>query len=248
MTASGSWGFLETVLEAHLEMAFDLSVVQNGFMFSIIGISFSLVSAFIHRIINQVGRGNSMTIGLLLISLSFLILGPVPALKEMINTMNEAWASVIVPLVFIGAGTGLVLAPAFSFLSDVMPSEDNVLASGCFITSIELGEVLGPMTGGMAMDKLPQLADIFCLRPDLDCTCGFSWSCTTFSIVNLVIMFLVLGGSVLSSRLESLRKEEQRSKDFENILSGRSFTSQDARIKELSEKFGDLPMNVQFTV
>lgn len=248
MAASGSWGFLETVLETHLEMSFDLSVIQNGFTFSIVGISFSLVSAFIHRITHHIGRGNAMTFGLLLISLSFLILGPVPALKEMINTINKAWASVIVPLLLIGVGSGLVYAPAFSLLTDVIPSAGNAVASGCFITSIELGEVLGPMLGGVAMEKLPQLSDLFCLRPDLDCMCGFSWSCSAFSIVNFIFMFLVLGGCTLSARLESWRKEEERKQSFEDILNGRSSISQDPKLQRLSEKFKDLPVNMQFTV
>lgn len=147
--ASASWGFLETILQNHLEMTLGLSIIENGFTFAVVAFCYAVVSLRVHRLCERFDEGVVMTAGLILISLSFLFLGPIPPLHKVIHNKVEAWATVLLPLIGVGTGMAFVYAPAFSLLLQRSGESNTDLASFMFSTTIQFGAVIGPILGGL---------------------------------------------------------------------------------------------------
>lgn len=60
------------------------------------------------------------------------------------------------------------------------------------------------------MEKLPHVKEVFCLRSDLHCACGFTWSCTAYGIGTLVCGLAVIGFYVMYGKQEEERRRKEQ--------------------------------------
>lgn len=85
------------------------------------------------------------------------------------------------------------------------------------------------------MEKLPYVEEVFCFRSDLDCACGFTWSCTAYSIGTLICGLAVIGFYLVYGKQEEERrrkKQEEKRRSYQQmygLILPHSESSQEAK-------------------
>ncbi|KAJ8673674.1 hypothetical protein QAD02_004936 [Eretmocerus hayati] len=157
ITASASIGFLQVLLQPHLNAQFAMRPIHVGFMFVIGGSFYALSAPFWGWVCDK--RQNSKIvaiIGGILLAVGFALIGPAPFL----STKAKLWM-VIVGLIFYGWGIGAKLVAAFSnalkySVSHGFPNDMETygLVSGIWNSGFAFGAFVGPSLAGVLYDHL----------------------------------------------------------------------------------------------
>ncbi|KAI5716047.1 hypothetical protein M8J77_026534 [Diaphorina citri] len=154
--ASSSMGFYTAVLEPHLR-EFKISPVAIGFMFVISGGTYACVAPFVGRICDKYAKPRRVIIwGCLFITLSFVLVGPLPY-----SHIPKTLIICIIGLVIHGIGLGCVMVPTFidALKSAIDAGFPDDLAtygtlSGLWSSSFALGAFVGPSVAGFLFDRV----------------------------------------------------------------------------------------------
>ncbi|XP_063225439.1 MFS-type transporter SLC18B1-like isoform X2 [Bacillus rossius redtenbacheri] len=155
--AALSIGFYSATLEPHLRQ-FGLSALATGMFMVISGALYTLSAPVIGRLCDtRIYPKKFIAVGSLLIIVSYVLVGPFPALPIKKTLM---WM-VVLGLVVHGIGFGCILVPCFidslrSALAAGFP--DNIvtygLISGLWMSAFSLGAFVGPSVGGLLLDMV----------------------------------------------------------------------------------------------
>lgn len=174
--ASSSMGFYTAVLEPHLR-EFNISSIAVGFMFIISGGTYAFVAPVVGRICDKYANPRKVIIwGCLLITLSFVLVGPLPY-----SGIPKTLAICILGLVIHGLGLGCIMVPTFidalkSAIDAGFPDDLSTygMLSGLWSSSFALGAFVGPSVAGFLYDRV-----------------GFQYG-SLFVIVCHLLLFVVL--------------------------------------------------------
>lgn len=154
--ASSSMGFYTAVLEPHLR-EFGISSIAVGFMFIISGGTYACVAPFVGRICDTWAHPRKVMIwGCLLITTSFILVGPLP-----FSGIPKTLAACIIGLVVHGFGLACIMVPTFidalrSSIAAGFPDDLSTygLLSGLWSSSFALGAFVGPSVAGFLYDQV----------------------------------------------------------------------------------------------
>ncbi|XP_014274084.1 MFS-type transporter SLC18B1 isoform X2 [Halyomorpha halys] len=149
-----SMGFLAATLEPHIR-EFELTPVSNGLMFIISGGTYAVTAPFIGRICDKwVYPKRVLSVGNILIILSYCIIGPLPYLP-----IPKTLEMCIFGLIIHGFGLACLMVPTFidsisSAIAAGFPDDltSYGLVSGLWSSSFALGAFVGPSVSGLLYD------------------------------------------------------------------------------------------------
>jgi len=151
---SFSSGFLQSTLEPHLRQL-QLSPLKMGFMFVLNGGAYALTAPLWGILCDKIKSPKLLVfIGAILVSVSFLLLGPAPFIP-----LETTIPLSVLALIFLGVGCSAELVATFGgslaaaheagFPQDLSTCG---LISGIWATCFSLGSFAGPSAGGAAME------------------------------------------------------------------------------------------------
>ncbi|KAK6637823.1 hypothetical protein RUM44_008245 [Polyplax serrata] len=204
---SSVWGFLDPTLEPHLRQ-FGLTSEKIGFIFLLFSGLYGLSSPLWGVVSDKTdNHWSMMTSGLLFDTVGLLILGPatfIPFLK------SELWLN-LVALSILGVSVALSLLPTFqgliSSIVDGGHGRNDIttysIVSGVWSSLYALGEVIGPLVGGLVTEHY-----------------GFAFCCTvlagtTFTLAVVSCVFFI-GRDCLNKRDRNCRYSLQVDADSDN--------------------------------
>jgi len=123
------------VLGLHLQSTLDLSALQSGLVFAILGAAFFLASMSSSYLARALKRP--------LVELGALVLAAGHLLQMAVASAGGGIAVVWIPLLVEGAGIGLVMAPLVSLALSRLPSQHAGVAAGILSTMQSTGNALG---------------------------------------------------------------------------------------------------------
>ena len=178
-------GFLQATLEPHLRQL-QLSPLKMGFMFVLNGGAYALTAPLWGILSDKfkVPARVLVFIGAILVSISFLLVGPAPFIP-----LETTIPLCVVALIFLGVGCSAELVATFSgslaaaheagFPEDLSTCG---LISGIWASSFALGSFVGPSVGGAALEFF-----------------GFKWASqivvAMHTLLAVVTAFLMLSGN-----------------------------------------------------
>ncbi|XP_053381911.1 MFS-type transporter SLC18B1-like [Mercenaria mercenaria] len=168
-----SWTVLEPTLEPHLR-EHDIQPEIVGIMFLVMGAFYSTTSPIWGRLADRMTENRIMiVIGLILLTLGLLWLGPSPLLPFSVK-YEFVWYTAI-SLGIIGTAYGICVVPTYSIyirvLREIYYPQNNSsygMVSGLFLSMYSLGNFIGPSLGGFLFDCI-----------------GFEWLVTSIAVACL---------------------------------------------------------------
>nr|CAD7459434.1 unnamed protein product [Timema tahoe] len=154
MSAATSMGFYSATLEPHLR-SFDLGPVMLGVMFVLSGAMYTITAPLVGRLCDtRVYPKKFISIGSMLIIISYLLVGPFPYLP-----LDPLLWMCVVGLIIHGIGITLILVPCFidalqSTVAKGFPDDMTTygIISGLWLSSFSLGAFIGPSIAGLLFD------------------------------------------------------------------------------------------------
>ncbi|KAH9525868.1 acid phosphatase det1, partial [Dermatophagoides farinae] len=170
-----SLSYLDPTIEPHLR-SIGLGTNLVSLIFLILSATYTLSSPFIGWISQMVpNKFQIMAIGLLLMGLEFLFLGPAKMIPMETNFTQTA-----IVMALIGISYSIAFIPTFETLNNLALKNgfpDDVttysLVSGFWTSFCSLGEILGPMFGGFLTENF-----------------GFKQSSTIMGIIAIIMAFV----------------------------------------------------------
>lgn len=153
---AASLGFLQATLEPHVRK-FGLSSLQTGFMFILEGSAYALTSPIWGWLCdNLLSPGLVTVFGAILITVSWLLVGPAPILN-----MNMSIPLCAGSLILFGVGIGAQMVSGYSGIirqavTNGFPDDLATygLVSGLRVSAFSLGCFFGPSIGGILADTI----------------------------------------------------------------------------------------------
>lgn len=210
------WSVLDLIGERHFEIALECNVLFNGILLSIPGVTYTIFSSTIlSGIITLIGRRRCVLLGLTVLSLSFLLLGPtpVPPFDIKVNSEVDGWLLILVPLMGVGFAASCVNVPALSLLYDGLLNDGfqdenaGVLSASLYATFDSIGDASGPILGGVLMDFVKKTPEQNADR-HLYMT-GFAYTTTAFSFLVLFCLGVLFTLFMIERRVEKRIKAER---------------------------------------
>jgi MFS family permease len=183
-------GFLDPTLSQHLLLLLNLPSKAIGLVFALPPLLYSSAALLlVAPLTDRYGNKATITHGLLLVSLGFLLIGPLPLPSlpsssslppSLPPSPSFIWTLLLFSLTLIGLGSALVVVPAvplmlhamsFSHLSSSSSSLPASLPSSLdfkdriaslYTLAWSIGDALGPFLGGALTQLLPPVAEIVC--------------------------------------------------------------------------------------
>jgi len=189
-----SLGLFDPLVLPHLERALGASVQAVGGTFMIPCVVFTGVSLFAEGFMKRLGYKQSILMGLTLMVLGFLCLGPAPFLLGLPWTRVGAWIDQVLGFVFFGVGFAFVVVAVVPLMHSYLKhagSEKEDFISAVNSAASSLGEFAGPILGGVMFEKLPARREISCTEGgDLNhCETGAAWTCFIFACILVPVIF-----------------------------------------------------------
>lgn len=186
---AASLGFLQATLEPHVRK-FGLSSLQTGFMFILEGSTYALTSPIWGWLCDKLLSPGIVTVlGAILISVSWLLVGPAPFLN--LNTSIPLCAG---SLLVFGVGIGAQMVSGYSGIirqavKNGFPDDLATygLVSGLRVSAFSLGCFFGPIIGGVLAD-----------------TIGFRWGTIAVASANCLVAIAALLHEWNNRRLNNL--------------------------------------------
>jgi MFS family permease len=200
----------------HFENSLHVPRSAVGWIFSTFTILYSLAALSGPLLERRIGAKYVMTLGLLLIGIGFVMLGPMPYLDSLITNSAGAWAITISSMACYGTGiaygavqvtpllTRFTTARLESMVNGGVDGLEGLSAekqrvfvssfvSGMFNILVSLPSIVGPIIGGYIYANVPQRFEVNCISRIEDgvdvCVSGFQW--LTF-IIALTSFFMFL--------------------------------------------------------
>ena len=148
---AGANGFIEPILSQHLQKCLSVSIAGVGALFFISAGAYTFPTPFIGRFTRWIGPVQCMLLGCIIISSSFLALGPTPFFSVLNDTITM-WVLQVAFLVGIGLGSALALLPSMPIMTDHLagagPRATDAV-TGLWCSLYALGSGIGPLLGGI---------------------------------------------------------------------------------------------------
>ena len=175
---SQSQGFLDPTVEPHFRQ-YGLGTGFVGLVFLLMSLAYALLSPITGWIATKMeNKYPLMFIGLMLSAFGLILLGP----SWFIPLTPDVWISTI-SMVIMGFAYAVAFIPTFECILDLAIEKgfgDNVktysLVSGLWSSMYSLGEVTGPLFGGL-------FVDIFDFRHGVTIMAGFSFIAVSKSLI-----------------------------------------------------------------
>jgi len=126
------WFFLPQMMQTH----YGFSALQSGMAFLPLTIVNFIVAMQLPRLTARFGNNKILLVG-------EIILGAGLILLAISNTNNDYWSAVFIPMLILGLGQGLILAPVTSAGVHDAPNELAGVASGVTNTMHQIGGPIG---------------------------------------------------------------------------------------------------------
>jgi hypothetical protein len=208
-----SLGLFDPLVLPHLERALGASVTTVGGTFMIPCVVFTAVSLLAEGFMKRLGYKHSIALGLWLMVVGFLCLGPAPFLLGLEWTRAGAWVGQVTGFVCFGVGFAFVVVAVVPLMHSYLhgvgkEKEDYISAVNSAASSF--GEFLGPILGGVMYERLPARREISCVVGGevLSCESGASWTCFVFAclLVPVIGLFWWLAPAAARERKRGRRE------------------------------------------
>jgi MFS family permease len=185
-----SVGFIDPVWQLHLQRTLGFNARAAGGMFIIPPFFFGVFADVGGGLCDKYGPKGVITMGLLLVGIGWVLVGPPPFLYQAMNSTGWAYASQFVGISMLGAGVGFITCAAMPAMlaSVAYVDQDGVedLVASLFQALQKAGEGFGPLWGGLLSSTMPNTPVINCRRNNLGCSSGFQWASFLFGTVLLL--------------------------------------------------------------
>jgi MFS family permease len=203
-------GFSYIAWPSHFELSLGFSAEKTGYVYALPAFIYACITPLFGTVNRRFGPRNIMAAGCFGFFVSGVLCGPAPPLLALGGGRTLSWATIIPSVVIFAltfpgvsmtalplmdnalkAGGAAELSASFSE-ADKLALEDalSAVVQGCEA----LGNVLGPVLGGLALEYLPTEEEPGCVPVgDAACRSGFSWATSC-----LALLFLAAAGLVLS--------------------------------------------------
>lgn len=168
--------------------------------------------------------------GLLIVSASYVLMGPVPLLDYVLPSsppgppLTIMWGLMAACQLGVGLGSALICVPAVPLMlhaversSPGVDLKDPVAA--VYIWAWGLGDFVGPLLGGFLEDVLPKTPEVVCVgynRGDEGCLTAFRWAAALYG--GGVLLLWVLLAALVPSDAAETATEKERTADVEGAL------------------------------
>lgn len=126
------WFFLPQMMQSQ----YGFSALESGFAFLPLTIVNFIIAMQLPKLTSKFGNNKILLIGEIILSMGLILLA-------ISNTENGYWQTVFVPMVILGLGQGLILAPVTSAGVHDAPDELAGIASGVTNTMHQIGGPIG---------------------------------------------------------------------------------------------------------
>ncbi|HDT8943694.1 TPA: MFS transporter [Listeria monocytogenes] len=126
------WFFLPKMMQSH----YGFSALQSGMAFLPLTIVNFIVAMQLPRLTSKFGNGKILLTGEVTLALGLILLA-------VSNLNNGYWGAIFVPMLILGVGQGLILAPVTSAGVHEAPTELAGIASGVTNTMHQIGGPIG---------------------------------------------------------------------------------------------------------
>ncbi|KAJ0410241.1 hypothetical protein P43SY_002573 [Pythium insidiosum] len=216
--AMASFGFIDPYLGSHLQTVLGAQHIAIGFGFGLSALVYFLGGIIYVWLSRNCGCKQVILLGLFLLSMGFLFLGPPPFLNSFFDDSARLWVTQWLSLVFIGCGAALSIAPGLPLtLMSVATSGNQAfnLVIGLFSAAIYLGQAIGPFLALGLTALLPATHSPNCVvtkdaSAPRACVSSLPWAFTVYSGLALVMFTIVATnlstGEAIVELLESKRR------------------------------------------
>jgi len=207
-------GFLDPTLSQHLLLLLNLPSLSIGLLFAVPSLLYSLAALFgVSHLTHLIGLKNTVTTGLVFVSLGFLLLGPaplpfLPPSLPLPLPPPFLWALLLLSLAFIGLGSALVVVPAVPLMLHALSSPSSSLPpssppcpppsnlkdriASLYTLTWSIGDAVGPFLGGILTQILPSVEEVACARSGREggregCQTSFRWSSSVLGLALLAV-------------------------------------------------------------
>ncbi|GMF45851.1 unnamed protein product [Phytophthora fragariaefolia] len=218
--AMSSFGFIDPYLGTHLHKVLGAEHVAVGLGFALSAFVYflgGLVYAWLSR---NCGSKQVILLGLLLLSVGFLFLGPPPFLNGLFQNTKSLWLAQYISLMLTGCGTALAIAPGLPLtLASVQDkgTHGSNLVIGLFAAAIYLGQALGPFMAYVLMQILPTTRSLNCIssqdNPEssiVTCDSSLPWAFTVYSALTLGLVAFVAAHLPTSEAIAELLRQKRK--------------------------------------
>ena len=176
-----SIGLLQGVLEPYLRHQFEMGIVETSLVFMANSIAYGVAAPITGRVCDKYSPYVSSCVGILLMIISFGLVGPLPFLG-----IPQHQALTISALVVMGSAYGIQTVSGYAILHEQVIAngipekiETYGVEAGIINSSFALGAFIGPTVAGYLTE-----------------TVGFHWTalmiiCPEIAILTLLIIFIV---------------------------------------------------------
>ncbi|HBA0411542.1 TPA: MFS transporter [Enterococcus faecium] len=126
------WFFLPQMMQSQ----YGFSALESGFAFLPLTIVNFIIAMQLPKLTSKFGNNKILLIGEIILSMGLILLA-------ISNTENGYWQTVFVPMIILGLGQGLILAPVTSAGVHDAPDELAGIASGVTNTMHQIGGPIG---------------------------------------------------------------------------------------------------------
>lgn len=126
------WFFLPQMMQSQ----YDFSSLESGFAFLPLTIVNFIIAMQLPKLTSKFGNNKILLIGEIILSMGLILLA-------ISNTENGYWQTVFLPMIILGLGQGLILAPVTSAGVHDAPDELAGIASGVTNTMHQIGGPIG---------------------------------------------------------------------------------------------------------
>ena len=238
VTDAAAVSFLDPTLATHLRLVFDIDVDEIGVVFALLPFFYSAAALLVYAVVARLGNKECMSLGLILVGLSLLVLGPVPFFPfPSPPSLAVMWSLVLVSLSVLGVGSALVVVPAVPLMLSSAavsrrgpaPDQADGVAS-LYMFAWSVGDAIGPLLGGSLPPLLPLSPEAMCLggrdgdddgdddRPSSSCRTHFRWAAAVVGVAAVAVGTLLWvagtrterGGEGGAGNDEAARGREER--------------------------------------
>jgi EmrB/QacA subfamily drug resistance transporter len=157
------WFFLPQMMQTQ----FGFSALQSGMAFLPLTIVNFIIALQLPRLTAKFGNNNVLLAGEIILAAGLILLA-------VSNINNGYWAAVFIPMIILGLGQGLILAPVTSAGVHDAPNELAGVASGVTNTMHQIG-------GPIGLSLIVSVTNNF--QPEI-------WLMLLFTIVSIIVVFI----------------------------------------------------------
>jgi MFS family permease len=188
------------IVAIHLTKSLQLSPSIVGLLISMMSLIFAFGAFLVPPVAQRIGYKLCLVFGLFSTTLSFMFLGPLPFIGDLVQSKTVTWILTVMYLVFYAFGIAFGDVPFVPMMKIILERKCmdtnlqinkqtiSALISPLFNMCYACGMFVGPLIAGILMDKVPHRIEITCEESNRNiCLSGTQWTTFILSSFSLLI-------------------------------------------------------------